>query len=76
VDGLVSVVVLSAGGLLSLGDDSVFASAFLVFGAPSELSELDLSEGDGSSALAIPLPSPTATHEDNKNAATISRNHQ
>ena len=52
-------------------------SAFAAFGAPAELSELDLlPEGDGSSAWAIPPPNPTATQADSKNAATINRNHQ
>ena len=48
-----------------------------LFGAPSELSELELSlEGDESSAWATPLANPTATQVDSKKAATTNRNHQ
>ncbi|MDT5303463.1 MAG: hypothetical protein QOG79_6778, partial [Mycobacterium sp.] len=83
------VAVSSALGFLSPGFRSTLApgaspsadrfggSAFAAFGAPAELSELDLlPEGDGSSAWAIPPPNPTATQADSKKAATISRNHQ
>jgi hypothetical protein len=81
VVGLVSVVVSSADGLLSLGGipalECFGGSAVAAFGASAELSELDLlPEDDGSSALAIPPPNPTATQADSRNAATISRNHQ
>jgi hypothetical protein len=93
VGGLLSVGVSSVVGLPSLGDDSVVVSglrsgasagadrfggsASAAFGAPAELSELDLlPEGDVSSAWAIPLPNPTASQAESNNAATISRNHQ
>jgi hypothetical protein len=61
----------------SASADRFGGSAFLAFGAPAELSELDLlPEGEGSSAWAIPPPNPTAAQADTRNAATISRNHQ